>query len=49
MGNADFFFFSSGIDVDDMSQLRKKKRHFALLLHVFDIGLPWKLVVHNET
>ena len=40
----------SGVDVDDMLQLRKKKQFF---LHAFayisHLGLPSKFVVDNET
>ena len=39
----------SGIDVDDMLQLRKKKQFFDMLLHVFDLGLPLNFFVDNET
>ena len=44
----------SGIDVDDMLQLRKKKQFFVclffdMLLHVFDLVLPSKFDVDNET
>ena len=41
----------SGIDVDDMLQLRKKKLFFFfdMLLHVFDLGLPSEFVVDSET
>ena len=45
----------SGVDVDDMLQLRKKKQLFLfcfldMLLHcVFDLGLPSKFVVDSET
>ena len=45
---------SSGIDVDDMLQLRKKKQllFFDMLLHstyVLDMGLPSEFVVDSET
>ena len=42
----------SGIDVDDMLQLRKKEQlFFYMFLHnyVFDLGLPSEFVVDNET
>ena len=42
----------SGIDVDDMLQLRKKKQLLFFLhafAYVFDLGLPSKYVVDNVT
>ena len=45
----------SGIDVDDMLQLRKKKLFFYIFIYiyafayVFDLGLPSEFVVDNET
>ena len=41
----------SGIDVDDMLQLRKKKQVFghAFAYNVFNQGLPSEFVVDNET
>ena len=41
----------SDVDVDDMLQLRKKKQLLFLLAfaYVFDLGLPSKFVVNNET
>ena len=40
----------SGVGVDDLLQLRKKKQlFFDTLLHVFDLGLPSKFVVDSET
>ena len=41
----------SGLDVDGMLQLRKKKQLFFLhaFAYVFDLGLPSELVVDNDT
>ena len=42
----------SGIDDDDMLQLRKKKQFGFFghaFAHVFDLGLPSEFVVDNET
>ena len=40
----------SGIDVDDMLQLRKKKHFFGhAFAYVFDLGLPSEFVVDSET
>ena len=48
----------SGIDVEDILQLRKKKLFFCFFLfldrllhnfYVFDLGLPSEFVVDNET
>ena len=40
----------SGIDVDDMLQLRKKKQFFdTLFAYVFDLGLPSEFVVDSGT
>ena len=40
----------SGIDDDDMLQLRKKKQLFSYAFaYVFDLGLPSEFVVDNET
>ena len=40
----------SGIDVDDMLQLRKKKQFFwHAFAYVFDLGFPSEFVVDNET
>ena len=41
----------SGIDVDDMLQLRKKEPVFFLhaFAYVLDLGLPSEFVVDNET
>ena len=40
----------SGIDVDDMLQLRKKKKGFRnAFACVFDLSLPSEFVVDNET
>ena len=42
--------YFSGVDVDDMLQLRKKKQLFLLAFaYVFDLGLPSKFVVDNGT
>ena len=41
----------SGVVVDDMLQLRKKKQLLLLYVfaYVFDLGLPSEFVVDNET
>ena len=40
----------SGINVDDKLLLRKKKQLFShAFVYVFDLGLPSKFVVDNET
>ena len=41
----------SGIDVDDMLQLRQKKQLLFLyaFAYVFDLGLPSEYVVDSET
>ena len=40
----------SGIDDDDMLQLRKKKQFCChAFAYVFDLGLPSEFVVDNET
>ena len=39
----------SGIDVDDMLQLRKKKLFKNVFAYVFDLGLRSEFVVDNET
>ena len=43
--------YFSGVDVDDMLQLRKKKQLLFLVAfaYVFDLGLPSKFVVDNGT
>ena len=41
----------SGVDADDLLQLRKKNHFFFFnaFAYVFDLGLPSKFVVDNET
>ena len=39
----------SGIDVDDMLQLRNKRQFLHAFTYVFDLGLPSEFVVDNET
>ena len=41
----------SGITVNDMLQLRKKKQLLFLqgFAYVFSLGLPWNFVVDDET
>ena len=40
----------SGIDADDILQLRKKKKKIGYAFaYVFDLDLPYKFVVDTET